>query len=179
MKQAFFIFLIGAAAGAFGFYYLQEKHTPPHAAPQAAEAKPAAKTAQPAAPSLSERAREDARAAKDAVANKLVEWHLTPDEIGAELSRTGQVVRTKAQSAGESIAGATSNARIITVIKTKYALDNELSSRAIAVACENGQVTLRGNVTSTTLIAKAVGLALDTDGVANVTAQLAVVPDKN
>jgi osmotically-inducible protein OsmY len=178
MKKAFFIFLIGAAAGAFGFYYLQEKHPSAGATPKSADAKPADKSTQPQ-PSLADRAREDAKAVKDNVANKLTEWHLTPDEIGAELARTGQVVRTKAQSTGESIASATSNARIVTVIKTKYALDKELSARAISIDCDSGQVTLSGTVSSNALVAKAVGLALETEGVSHVKSLLTVAPAKN
>ena len=174
MKKALFLFLIGAAAGAFGYYYVQEKRT---ATPATAEAKPLEKSAQPT-PTLTERARDEAKAVKNSVANKLTEWHLTPDEIGSELSRTGQVVRTKAQATGETIATATTNARIVTVIKAKYALDQELSARAIEVDCESGQVTLRGNVANTALVAKAVGVALDTDGVSHVTAKLTVAPEK-
>ena len=175
MKKALFFFLIGAAAGAFGYYYLQEKRdasTTPHTA---AETKSADKSTQPT-PSLAERARDEAKVVKDSVANKFTEWHLTPDEIGNELARTGQVVRTKAQATGETIASATSNARIVTVIKAKYTLDKELSARAIEVDCDNGQVILVGTVASTALIAKAVGIALETDGVTHVTAKLKVAP---
>ena len=177
MKTVLFIFLIGAAAGAFGLYYAQEKHLTTAPTP-AAETKAADKSS-PASPTLGERAREDAKSVKDSVANKLTEWHLTPDEIGAELSRTGQVVRTKAQSTGETIASATSNARIVTVIKAKFALDKELSARAISIDCDSGQVTLSGTVANNALIAKAVGLALDTDGVSHVTAKLTVSPGKS
>ena len=178
MKTAIFIFLVGAAAGAFGFYYFQEQRTTATAKPAAAEVKPTAEPAH-ANPSFSERAREEAKAAKDAIATKLADWHLTPDEIGNDIARTGEVVRTKAQAVGNSIAGATSNARIVTAIKTKYALEKELSARAIEVECDNGQVTLRGTATSHALIAKAVALALDTDGVTQVTAKLTVVPARS
>jgi len=178
MKKALFLFLIGAAAGAFGYYYLQEKRTSKPVATATTEAKPLEKSAQPA-PTLTERARDEAKTVKDSVANKLTEWHLTPDEIGSELSRTGQVVRTKAQATGETIATTTNNARIITVIKAKYALDKELSARAIEIDCESGKVTLSGNVANTALVAKAVGIALDTDGVSHVTAKLTVTAEKD
>lgn len=177
MKKALFIFLIGAAAGAYGFYYLQEKRAAA-ATTTPSESKPAEKSST-STPTLADRAREDAKSVKDSVSNKLVEWHLTPDEIGAELARTGQIVRTKAQSTGQTIASATANARIVTVIKTKFALDKELSARSISIDCDSGQVTLVGTVASNALIAKAVGLALDTDGVAHVTAKLAVSPEKS
>lgn len=178
MKTTFFIFLLGAAAGAFGFYFFQEQRSSAAAKPNSAESKTGAEAGR-ASPSLSERARDEAKAAKDAVSTKLADWHLSPNEIGDDLARTGEVVRTKAQSVGNSIAGATSNAIIVTSIKTKYALEKELSARAIEVECENGHVTLRGTAASHALIAKAVGLALDTDGVTQVTAKLTVAPEKN
>ena len=177
MKKALFLFLIGAAAGAFGYYYFQEKRAATPVATAAPEAKVSEKPAQPA-PTLGERAREEAKTVKTSIANKLTEWHLTPDEIGSELSRTGQVVRTKAEATGATIATATTNARIITVIKAKYAIDKELSVRAIEVDCEGGQVTLNGTVANTALVAKAVAIALDTDGVVHVIAKLTVAPEK-
>jgi osmotically-inducible protein OsmY len=179
MKKAFFIFLIGAAAGAFAFYYVQKKQTLADSAQNPKATEQSKPTSAEKNVSLTERAREDAKAAKDAIANKLVEWHLTPDEIGSELAHTGQVVRTKAQSTGETIASSTSNARIITVIKTKYTVDSELKSRTIEIDCDKGDVTLRGTVTNPSLIAKAVGLALDTDGVTHVKSLLTVTPEKN
>jgi len=171
MKTAIFIFLVGAAAGAFGFYYFQENHASPAAigTTQPPEAGTTHNT-----PSFSEKAREEATAAKATVAAKLAAWHLTPEEISKDLSRTGQVVRTKAEAVGDSIA----NARIVATIKAKYTLDKDLSGRAIEVACDNGHVTLSGSTSNPTLIAKAVALALDTEGVTQVTAKLAVVPAK-
>jgi len=170
MKKALFFLLLGAAAGAYGFYYVQQKNLE---AAKTAEASHAEKSTKPA-PSMADRARDEAKSVSDSVANKLTEWHLTPNEIGAELERTGQVVRTKAQSAGDSIANASSNARIVTVIKTKFAIDKELSARAIAVDCDSGQVTLHGTVANNALIAKAVGIALETDGVSQVKSLLKV-----
>lgn len=177
MKLALFIFILGVAAGACGLYYYQN---------QPAE-KPAKKDAPPAAgagaaeknPTLSDRVRDDVKAAGNAVANKLTEWHLTPDDISKEIEHTGQVVRTKAVAVGETVANSASNARLVAAIKTKYALDKELSARAIEVDCDKGQVTLRGNVASPTLIAKAIGLALDTEGVTKVQSLLAVTAEKH
>jgi osmotically-inducible protein OsmY len=174
MKTAIFIFLVGAAAGAYALFTFQEKR-----AAATDSTKPAEASAPHPTSSLSDQAREEAKAAKAAVAAKLAAWHLTPDEISKDLSRSGEVVRTKAEAVGDSIASATANTRIVTTIKAKYTLDKELSGRAIAVACDNGHVTLSGSASNPTLIAKAVALALDTEGVTQVTAKLAVVPTKN
>lgn len=167
------IFVIGAAAGAFAFYYFQQDKAGSTPEPRAAAEPPAAKSSE-STQSLSQKAADKARAARDAVSEKIVEWHLTPDEIKADLKRTGQVVRTKAEEVGSDLSAKTSNARIITVIKAKYTLDKELSARAIEVECAAGVVTLRGSVANPTLIAKAVGLALDTDGVTKVNSLLVI-----
>jgi osmotically-inducible protein OsmY len=110
------------------------------------------------------------------VAEKLVQWHLTPEDIKKDLSGSGEVVRTKAKAAGHSIADATLNAKIKTFINAKYAFDSELSARAIDVECTQGHVTLRGTAPSETLIGKAVALALETDGVIDVKSLLVVKP---
>lgn len=172
MKKFLFVFLIGAAAGAYGYYYVQQKNAE---AARASEAGAAGKSAKPA-PSLTDRVRDEAKGVSDSVASKLTEWRLTPDAIGEELERTGQVVRDKAQATGNSIANASANARIVTVIKTKLTLDKELSSRAIDIDCDKGEVTLNGTVSSNALVAKAVGIALETDGVTRVKSLLKVTP---
>lgn len=100
--------------------------------------------------------------------NKIEEWHLTPDDIRADLARTGEVVRQNTRVAGQAIG----DAAIVGEIKAKYLMDKDLSARDIHVSCDNGNVILAGTVASPDLIAKAVGLALDTGGVRNVTARL-------
>ena len=98
----------------------------------------------------------------------LAAWHLTPAEVRADLARTGEVVREKAQSAGSEI----SDVRIVAVIKAKYVLDRSLSAGSIRVESHQGFVFLDGTVPSADLIGRAVKLALDTDGVRRVTARL-------
>lgn len=100
--------------------------------------------------------------------NRIEEWHLSPDDIRADLARTGEVVRHNTRVAGEAIG----DAAIVSEIKAKYLLDKDLSARDIHVYCDDGNVTLTGTVASPDLIAKAVGQALDTSGVRNVTAKL-------
>lgn len=167
--KTFLFFLIGAAAGAFAFSWYQQDRDRPRETARPAPAAEERKT------DLSQKAADTARAAKQAVSDKIVQWHLTPDEIKSDLQQTGQVVRTKAQEVGSNLSTKTSNARIVTVIKAKYALESDLSARAIEVDCDSGIVTLRGSAANPALIAKAVGLALDTDGVVRVNSLLTVV----
>jgi hyperosmotically inducible periplasmic protein len=90
--------------------------------------------------------------------------------IRDELSRTGEVVRDKARVAGEAI----DDARLIAVVKSKLALDSELSALEISVTAHDGRVTLEGMVSSEALIARAVDLALHTDGVHHVQSRLQI-----
>lgn len=118
--------------------------------------------------SVVDRTKDAAIGAKDAVAAKLAEWRLTPADIREDLAKTGKVIRPKAQAVGDRI----SDARIVTVIKGKYAFESDLSAFAINVDCTDGHVNLRGEVASLELVGKAVRLALETDGVTEVDAQL-------
>jgi osmotically-inducible protein OsmY len=165
MKTAFIFFLLGAIAGAFALNAYNRRE----AGRSSTGPEPAATHGGPA-PSLADKAKESAAEARDAIADKLVEWHLTSDDIKQDLARTGQVVRSKAAVAGEKIA----DARIITVIKSKYVLDRDLSAIDINVDCKGGEVTLNGTVASAALVGRAAGLALDTNGVSNVTSRLTV-----
>ena len=105
---------------------------------------------------------------------KLVAWHLTGPEIEAELTKTGKVVRRQMRDFGTGVADVASDTRISTTIKSKLALDKELSARSIAVSTTDGHVTLSGNVTNSKLIGKAISLALETDGVREVSSTLKV-----
>lgn len=107
---------------------------------------------------------------QDAVSQKIEQWHLTPEDIRADLARTGQVVRENTHQVGDRL----SDARIVAEIKAKYLLDKDLSAVDIHVDSSNGVVALTGTVASADLIGKAVVLALDTGGVRTVTARLSV-----
>lgn len=159
MKTALIFFLIGALAGGLSLY-LYRRDPVPAAAPAAGE------------PTLTEKARDSAAEARDAIAAKLEAWRLTPDDIRRDLAETGRVVRSKARAAGEKVA----DARIVTVIKAKYVLERDLSALAIDVDCRDGEVTLTGTVDSAERLGRAVALALDTEGVHHVVSRLTLPP---
>jgi osmotically-inducible protein OsmY len=106
----------------------------------------------------------------DTIESKRQEWHLTSADISSDLDKTGQVFREKAAVAGGKI----SDVRIAAVIKAKFVLDRDLSARDISVDVADGAVTLSGTAPSTESIGRAAALALDTDGVRNVTSRLSV-----
>jgi osmotically-inducible protein OsmY len=124
--------------------------------------------------SAADQVQNAARSAGDAIQEKLKVLDLRPQDVKDELARTGQVVRRKAQEAGQAIADATADARITAAIKGKLVANRDLSALSISVNTTAGVVTLSGTVTSTDAISKAMLLAMETDGVKEVISTLQV-----
>jgi uncharacterized lipoprotein NlpE involved in copper resistance len=127
-----------------------------------------------AAATVVDKTKEVATDAKNAISDKLTEWKLTPSDIKADLKKGGAIVRTKTVAAGETVASVADNARIVTVINGKLVADADLSALKINVDANAGQVTLKGTASSEAAIGKAIALALDTNGVTQVTSELTV-----
>lgn len=123
-----------------------------------------------------DRTKEAAIDAKDAIHDKLVEWRLTPSDIKADFANGGRVVRSKAAAARAKTGEVFDHARIVTVINGKFVADSQVSAFKIKVDADQGVVTLKGTVKSVELIGRAIGIALDTDGVARVVSLLTVEP---
>jgi len=156
MKRMLFCFLFGLGVGAAGCWYLQQET----GRTQLAHAKSQVVTnAQKVAGVLKER---------------INDWSV--DGIRQEMAHSSMVVREKAKAAGHSIAGAAANARVTAVIKAKLVAEPGLPAFNINVDTTDGLVTLSGKVDSHEQIAKAVKLALDTDGVHKVVCTLQVAP---
>jgi gas vesicle protein len=121
-------------------------------------------------------ARKDPRVthAWDAVDARLTAWHLGSDDIKDELSSSGKVLRRSVREVGSAVASASADAAITGKIKAKYAVDRDLSAFGISVNTTDGRVTLAGRVTSAQQIGKAMLIALETDGVREVTSTLQV-----
>jgi osmotically-inducible protein OsmY len=170
MKTALIFLLLGGILGVVALNLYNQREGESRAQAQPADASQAAERSSPDNPSLADKARDTASDVKDAINEKLTEWHLTPDDIKDDLAKTGEVVRTKTQAVGEKIA----DARIVTVIKAKYVLDHDLSAIDISVGSQDGEVALGGTVASPELVGKAIVLALDTDGVRGVTSKITV-----
>jgi hyperosmotically inducible protein len=113
---------------------------------------------------------------KESIQEKIGE--IKTEDIRDELNRTGMIVREKAKKAGEAIADATANARITTTIKSKLIAEPGISALSINVDTTDGLVTLSGTVKSEEEVAKAVRIALETDGVHKVVSTLQVKPGK-
>lgn len=146
------VLLIGAALGIAGYIYLRDDGKPKlqNAGDQITEG----------ANDLKEKWNENV--------------DLDTDKIREELARSGKVIRKKAEQAGNQIADATSDTRITAEIKSKLALESDLSALKISVNTTDGTVTLSGSASSLEAIQKAMKLALSVDGVTQVVSSLQV-----
>ena len=113
---------------------------------------------------------------KHYVQDKIDSWNLTPENIKDELARTGQVVRKKVQTLGNTISDATADARTTATIKAKLLADPGLSALNISVSTTSGTVTLSGTASSPENIAKAIKVAMSVDGVREVVSTLQIKP---
>jgi hypothetical protein len=165
MRKFFNGLVIGVIFGAAGYWFVQTKIRQHPEAEQRFEASAAQAKAS---------ASETAGHLSDAFKARLDALDLRSDQIKDELARTGKVVRSKAQSIGEAVADGAVDARIVTAIKAKYAVDQDLSVWQISVSCTQGRVTLSGTVANPDDIGRAMALALDADGVRDVVSTLQV-----
>jgi osmotically-inducible protein OsmY len=113
---------------------------------------------------------------REAAQQELHALRLRPEDIKEELARTGRIVRREARAAGNALADATADARITAAIKAKLVASRDLSALNISVNTTAGVVTLSGFVSSSEHIAKAIVLAMETDGVREVISTLQVQP---
>jgi osmotically-inducible protein OsmY len=156
--KGFMAFLLGIVVGVLGYWFFT-----------AGQRRGDVREAQEQIARGADKIKEDV---KEVVGN----ISLDPNEIKEELARTGRVVRQKARKAGQAVADATENARITASIKGKLTIDPDLSALSISVDTTDGVVTLSGTVSSHELIAKAIKLAWETEGVREVISTLQVKP---
>jgi osmotically-inducible protein OsmY len=167
MSKFFNGLIIGIIIGAAGYWYVQTKARQHPEAEQRAENSAAQAHAS---------ASDAASHFSDAFKAKLDALDLRTDQIKDELARTGKIVRRKAQDLGAEVADATADARTEAAIKAAYAVDPNLSVWKISVSATQGHVTLSGTVSNSDDIGRAVALALNVDGVRDVTSTLQVKP---
>ncbi|MGA2243984.1 MAG: BON domain-containing protein [Verrucomicrobiota bacterium] len=159
--------LFGIVIGALGFWFVQKKA---HEHPEAEQ------RYEQSAAQLRTSATEVAHNMSDVLRAKLDTLDLRTDQIKDELSRNGKIFRRKAQDIGDQVADTAADARVVAEIKAKLAADATLSVWSISPGCTQGHATLAGTVASPDDIARAVAIALDTDGVRDVTSTLEVKP---
>ena len=154
MKRLLIGFILGIAAGAWGHWYLQQEQNKQK---------------------LRE-AKESMVANADKVSGTIQEKfsEIRTQDIKRELENSGIVVREKARQAGNAISDATANARVTAAIKAKLFAEPGVSALSVNVDTNDGLVTLSGTVSSHEQIAKAIKIAMETDGVTKVISTLQV-----
>lgn len=151
MKKLILVFLVGAGAGVGGYWFYQRAQSQGHLAE-----------------------------ARDRVS--YVVWKAgkslkeATDEIKDELNRTGVVVRDKAKAAGESVTVAVADTTITGSLKAK--LLSESGLRGVGVDTDRGVVTLSGTVGAHEDIARAMKLALETEGVQRVISKIQISAER-
>ena len=147
MKKLLFGFILGVIAGGWGYAIVQKA--------------PRQRNARAANPPLTH---EVSRIFRD----------VRVEDVRQELERTGLVIRQKAAQVGAFIAENTADARITGAIKARLVSEPGISSMGIDVNTTGGLVTLAGTVSSHEEVAKAMRIALETDGVVKVVSTLQV-----
>jgi osmotically-inducible protein OsmY len=159
--------LFGIIIGAAAWWFLQEK------ARQHPESE---QRFQESAAKAGASATDAAHHLSDALKAKFETLDLRTDEIEKEMAQTGKIVRRKAQEIGNRVEDATADARIVAAIKEKYAADPNLSVWSISVSSHQGHVALSGTVPTPEGVGQAITLALEPDGVEDVTSTLEIKP---
>lgn len=156
MKRVLLGFIFGVVTGALGLWYLQQEQSKQ----KIREATDLMLT--------------NAQKVSGRIQEKFSE--IRADDIKRELEHSGVVVREKAQKAGSAISDATANTRVTAAIKAKLFAEPGISALSINVDAADGLVTLSGSVSSHEQVAKAVKIAIETDGVQKVISTLQVKP---
>jgi hypothetical protein len=165
MKGFLYGFVLGMLAGITGLLLVQQKSTDHLQAQQPyKQAVDAAIT----------NAIRTASSMSDALHAKQDALGLRADQIRDELKTKGEVVRRRSQEIDEQAINDVSDARAVTEIKSKYALDPALSGRNISIRCTQGHLSLSGMVSSLDDVGEAIAIALNEDGVRDATSTLAV-----
>jgi len=156
MKRILFGFLIGVLAGVAGVWQVEQRM----------DGRSLVQTHRNVA--------EEAAAIRASVQDTLE--NLTPEAIRRDLAQTSIVVRDKAGELGRAFMDATANARTTATIKTKLFSEADLPAMQIHVDTANGLVTLSGTLPNHEQVARAVKLALETEGVSKVVSTIQVAP---
>ena len=155
--------VVGIILGAVGYWFIEEK------ARQHPETE---QRFQDSAAKAGAAASDAAHHLSDALKAKLDTLDLSGDQVKDEMARTGKIVRRKAHEIAGQVADATADTRIVTEIKAKYTADSDLSVWSISVSCHEGHVARSGTVPTSEGVGKAVALALEVNGVVDVTSTL-------
>jgi osmotically-inducible protein OsmY len=108
----------------------------------------------------------------------MTEWRLSAAEIKSDLERGTPIERSKESTAGAPT-GTTDDTVLETMVKGKLQADSKVGKAMIEVDAQNGAVKLSGSASQAEEVARAMALALDTQGVSKVTSEIKVDSSSN
>lgn len=109
-----------------------------------------------------------------AIAARMTEWKLNPSDIQPDLDSGRDIVRTKSSPAGAPT-GTTDKEAVESMVKGRLAADSAIAALNLKInADRNGEVKLSGKARSAEEVGRAIALALDTEGVTKVSADIHV-----
>jgi hyperosmotically inducible periplasmic protein len=108
---------------------------------------------------------------------RITEWHLTANDLQADLDQNREIVRTKESTAGAPTA--TSDKSVVeSMVKSRLEADSAIAALKLSVSADKtGDVTLKGKAQSADEVGRAIALALDTEGVNKVTSKIKLDKD--
>jgi osmotically-inducible protein OsmY len=107
------------------------------------------------------------------ISGRITEWRLGSTEIQSDLDRGVTIVRTKENVVGAPT-GSTDDDVVKTMVKGKLQADSQAAKASIDVDAKQGEVMLKGTADSAATVGRAIALALDTQGVTKVSADVKV-----
>jgi len=116
------------------------------------------------------------RRAGDNISAKLTEWRLSAQDIEADLAADRAIVRTKDSTGAPT--GNIDKSTLQSAVEAKIKADSELANLKLDVnADRKGEIQLEGKALTANQVARAIALALDTDGVVKVTSKVKLDKD--
>lgn len=110
------------------------------------------------------------------VSAKLTEWKLNAQDLEADIAAKRDIVRTKEVTATPT--GAMDKSTLQAAVEGRIKADSELANLKLDVnADRKGEIQLEGKALNAGQIARAMALALDTDGVVKVTSKIKIDND--
>jgi osmotically-inducible protein OsmY len=105
---------------------------------------------------------------------RIAEWHLSANDLQADLDNNREIVRTKDDTAGAPTASADTKV-IESMVKGRLEADSDIARLKLdADADRHGEVKLTGKAESAEQVGRAIALALDTEGVTKVTSKIKI-----
>lgn len=105
-------------------------------------------------------------------AARIAEWHLTANDLQADLDNNREIVRTKETPAGAPTASS-DKSMLESMVKSRLEADSSIAALKLSVdADKGGVINLKGKAMSAEEVGRAIALALDTEGVTKVTSKI-------